>query len=201
MTSVYGANTVTNENNNVITNNGKNGLGKDEFLKLLTAQLKNQDPMSPMENADFVAQLAQFSSLEQMSNIADSIDELKQSMTSLFSQSLLTQGAAMIGKKVSGTDAEGNAVSGIIESVKWSDGNLLLKIEDKVLSMDQIAEIREPVEEVPEDGVDEVPAERAEGTTEAVPGEINEGQALEEPAPQEEGAEVEASMEAEQSLQ
>jgi len=50
-------------------------LGKDDFLQLLVAQMQNQDPLEPMDNTDFIAQLAQFSSLEQMSNIADGIDQ------------------------------------------------------------------------------------------------------------------------------
>jgi flagellar basal-body rod modification protein FlgD len=51
-------------------------LGKDEFLRLLTAQMTNQDPLEPMDNTEFVAQLAQFSSLEQMMNIGSSVEQL-----------------------------------------------------------------------------------------------------------------------------
>jgi flagellar basal-body rod modification protein FlgD len=50
-------------------------MGKDEFLQLLVAQLKNQDPMNPMNAEEFAAQLAQFSSLEQLMNINESIGE------------------------------------------------------------------------------------------------------------------------------
>ena len=53
-------------------------IGKDDFLKLLVTKLQNQDPLNPMEDADFAAQLAQFSSLEQMQNIADGIAESNQ---------------------------------------------------------------------------------------------------------------------------
>ncbi len=51
-------------------------LGKDAFLKLLTTQLQHQDPLNPMENAEFVAQLAQFSSLEQLQGLSDGMESL-----------------------------------------------------------------------------------------------------------------------------
>jgi flagellar basal-body rod modification protein FlgD len=51
-------------------------LGKDEFLRLLVAQLKNQDPLNPMDNSQFVAQTAQFSSLEQLQNMNKTLDKL-----------------------------------------------------------------------------------------------------------------------------
>ncbi len=54
----------------------KNTLGKNDFLRLLTAQLANQDPLHPVDNQAFIAQLAQFSSLEQMQNVASKLDTL-----------------------------------------------------------------------------------------------------------------------------
>jgi flagellar basal-body rod modification protein FlgD len=51
-------------------------VGKDQFLQLLVAQLKNQDPINPVKNEDFLAQLASFSSLEQLVSIKDGINKL-----------------------------------------------------------------------------------------------------------------------------
>ena len=67
----------------------KNELGKDEFLKIFLAQLQNQDPTSPMENVDSIAQMAQFSALEAMTNLSNTYN--------------LTQTYNMIGKGVVGT--------------------------------------------------------------------------------------------------
>lgn len=104
-------------------------LGKDDFLKLLVAQMRNQDPLNPMDNKESIAQLAQFSALEQMTNISTSMEALNKSMTNFSQQSSLTQGAAMIGKWVSGVDTDGKTpMAGTVEAVKWLDGNPKLQI-------------------------------------------------------------------------
>ena len=58
-------------------------LGQDAFLKLLTTQLANQDPLAPQENGEFLAQLAQFSSLEKLTSIETSIKELSAAFATL----------------------------------------------------------------------------------------------------------------------
>lgn len=92
-------------------------LGKDDFLKLLVTQLQYQDPLKPMENDAFIAQMAQFSSLEQMQNLNKS--------------SLMNQGTTMIGKLVHWTDPKtGLEQADIVGSVKTADGKVLLTIGD-----------------------------------------------------------------------
>ncbi len=68
-------------------------LGKDDFIKILITQLANQDPTSPMEDKEFIAQMAQFSSLEQMTNMAQDFSKL----ASMFSSS---EAVSSLGKQV-----------------------------------------------------------------------------------------------------
>ena len=71
-------------------------LGRNAFLKLLVAQLQHQDPLNPMESADFTAQLAQFSSLEQLFNVNDNLEVIKDSKNEQVLENLLDY----IGKEV-----------------------------------------------------------------------------------------------------
>ncbi|KUJ95572.1 MAG: flagellar basal-body rod modification protein FlgD [Desulfonauticus sp.] len=71
-------------------------LDKDAFLRLLVTQLENQDPLNPMDDKEFIAQLAQFSSLEQMNNIAEGINNL----VSLNQQDRMLGAVGFIGKEV-----------------------------------------------------------------------------------------------------
>lgn len=84
-------------------NEGGNTIGKADFLNLLVAQLKHQDPMNPMSGTDFTAQLAQFTSLEQLINISESLKTLGNLEKALNR----SQGVSMLGKQVL---ASGNAI-------------------------------------------------------------------------------------------
>lgn len=66
---------------NYKTDTKNSDLGKDQFLNILVAQLQHQDPMNPLEDKDFIAQMAQFSSLEQMTNLSTSVEKLAEIMT------------------------------------------------------------------------------------------------------------------------
>jgi flagellar basal-body rod modification protein FlgD len=78
-------------------------LGKDDFLNMLIAQLQHQDPLNPTDGTEFTAQLAQFSSLEQLSNINDSLQNMEQFQASLID----SQAVSYIGKEIT---AKGNSV-------------------------------------------------------------------------------------------
>ncbi len=77
---------------NMQTHNEKSVLGQDDFLKILITQLQNQDPMQPMQDRDFIAQMATFSSLEQMTNMSKSMNEMRGMM--------LGQATSYVGKEI-----------------------------------------------------------------------------------------------------
>src|SRR5690606_1261481 len=79
-------------------------LGKDAFLKLLVTQLQNQDPLNPLDDKEFIAQLAQFSSLEQMTNVSEGIAAL----TEKTAQQDMLSAVSYIGKEVT---AEGSSMT------------------------------------------------------------------------------------------
>ncbi|MFO0752727.1 MAG: flagellar hook capping FlgD N-terminal domain-containing protein [Thermodesulfovibrionales bacterium] len=101
--------TGSSSSSNSTTGTTNTSLGKDDFLYLLTKQLEYQDPLNPMQDTEFVAQLAQFSSLEQMTNMSKSLE----TSTAL----------GLIGKEV--TDS--SDVSGTVSEVsQGSDGTIKL---------------------------------------------------------------------------
>ncbi len=92
-------------------------LGKDEFLQLLVAQMKNQDPLNPTDSSQSIAQMAQFSALEQMQNLNTTMTSMQNYQTA----NTLVNNAVMIGKTVSAITSTGNMVSGVINAVGVSD--------------------------------------------------------------------------------
>lgn len=104
-------------------------LGKDDFLKLLITQLQNQDPTSPMENTEFIAQMAQFSSLEQMTNMSTEFTKLANMLNS-------GEAVSLLGKNVEIAAGE-SSISGVVEAVTRGT-NPQIKVNGMVYSMDQI---------------------------------------------------------------
>ncbi len=79
---------------------GNTDLGQDEFLKLLVAQLQNQDPVNPQDGAEFAAQLAQFNSVEQLINVNDGLENLSDQQSSMSEGVTNTLAATLAGKEV-----------------------------------------------------------------------------------------------------
>lgn len=112
-------------------------LGKDQFLKLLLAQLKNQDPLKPMDDSQFIAQLAQFSALERM-------QELDNHMARLLEVEQFGQAYGLIGKEVEArTGKSGETAKGIVESVKMVDGSAVLSVGGKSVKLTDVSSVVE----------------------------------------------------------
>ena len=131
-------------------------LGKDAFLTLLVNQLKNQDPLQPTQNEEFVAQLAQFSQLEGIEELNENIVGLAvlQQGNALLSQ--LTDSSALIGKSVRFLDpASGAEREGLVDSVKIEEGFAQLNIGGENIPLGNVLEVTLADESAPAiDGAD-----------------------------------------------
>ena len=133
--------TTLTESERISLSNSKNNrtptsaLDKDDFLKLLCTQLQNQDPTNPMEDMEFIGEMAQFSSLEQMLNINTSVEGISKQLSS----NKTTQAMMYLGSVVADiSDDYGNPLSGTVEMVGISDGEPYLKVGEYALTLDQI---------------------------------------------------------------
>ena len=121
---------------------GNDGLGKDAFMKLLVQQMRNQDPLSPTDNQAFIAQLAQFGSLEQMQKVNDNLLGLAVLQQSNALMSQLTQSSALIGKQVHYVDPSTNAnATGTVSTVKIQDGLAVLNIGGHDVPLGNVTEV------------------------------------------------------------
>lgn len=103
------------------TSTANSVLGKDDFLKLMTTQLRRQDPMNPVDDTAFLAQMAQFSTLEGITNLGDtSAQQLAAQATS--------QALALTGKTVSYVSSDGTTKTGVVDAVVFAKGAATLTI-------------------------------------------------------------------------
>lgn len=116
---------------------GSAGLGKNDFLKLLIAQLRNQDPLKPMEDKEFIAQLAQFNTLEEM-------QQMNQSIEAMATRDEITQSSALLGKQVAFYSAkQDKLVEGLVDEVRIVDGKAVLIIGGQAVALEQVRGVRE----------------------------------------------------------
>ena len=94
---------ASNSNTSIASSSKGSALGKDDFMNLLVAQLQNQDPLNPMDSTAFTSQLAEFSSLEQLSNVNENLEYLQMYQSSINN----AQAVSFIGKNI---DALGNSI-------------------------------------------------------------------------------------------
>jgi flagellar basal-body rod modification protein FlgD len=109
---------------------------KQDFLNLLAAQLRQQNPLDPVDNAQFMTQTAQFNMLEQL-------QELNESLSAAFGLNSLSQASALIGRYVIAASDDGEKVEGIVNEVALSDGKPFLLVDGVAVPADSVAVVKD----------------------------------------------------------
>lgn len=112
----------------------QDSLGKQEFLRILTLQLRNQDPMNPMQDRDFITQMAQLSTLEATNGLSGQV----QAMVAVQQQ---TQALQMVGRDVEYTSESGATVSGKVAGVRVDSLPPLLVIGEKEVPVTAVTKV------------------------------------------------------------
>ena len=109
-------------------------MGRDTFLKLMVAQLRNQDPMNPTDSTQFLAQTAQFTSLEKLEEVA------QQSGQALAAQ-MAFGASGLVGKQVTYLDEAGTELSGSVASVKFTGAGPVLTVGDADVPINNVTAV------------------------------------------------------------
>ena len=124
---------------------------KDMFLSLMLQQMQNQDPTEPMDNQQWLSQLAQYSSLEQMTQmnqgLTDCMSYVKAMYSDMVANSEITQTLSLIGKEVTVKDPDDEtgkkSISGTVSEASFEDGTGKVKIDGKYYSIANIIAVKE----------------------------------------------------------
>ncbi len=127
---------IQNTSENASKRNTNGELGKNDFLNLLVTQLRYQDPLNPTDDKEFIAQMAQFSSLEQMQNMSSTLTN--------------SQAFSMIGKRVTATitdssNSELKTVVGEVSTVKVSNGKTYVVINGQDIEADKVTQVDQSI--------------------------------------------------------
>lgn len=107
-------------------------LGKEDFLNLLVTQLKYQDPLNPTDNTEYVSQLAQFSSLEQMSNMSTSISSM---------EALTMTGKTVTATVTDSSTGETSTIQGVVDSIKLKNGKATLIVNGTEVDIGNVTSV------------------------------------------------------------
>ena len=105
-------------------------LGKDAFLRLLVTQLANQDPLNPMDDRELIAQLAQLSTLEQMTSLNAGVEAL-----------YLIQATSLVGKSVEAIASDGSRITGVVTEVNFTGSSAMLVVDDTLVMLDNVIRV------------------------------------------------------------
>ena len=119
------------------TSEGMNSLGKDDFLSLLITQMENQDPLNPRQDTEFIAQMAQFSTLEQSKS-------MQQDIAALRSEQQLLQANAVLGHVVALEDEQGTLIRGPVSAIQLEAGTPKLVVNGQPYDLSTLLSVEPP---------------------------------------------------------
>lgn len=131
---IFSNSAYTGSTSTTATGQTKKTLDQQDFLNLLITQLKNQDPLNPMKDTEFIAQMANFSSLEQMSAVNKNMEKFLAAQQ----QQNGAVAVSMIGKQI--TDV--NGISGMVTGVKLADDGVKLVVNGNEILMSNVREVK-----------------------------------------------------------
>lgn len=134
-TALYATSSATDTTVASVATSPMEGLNRDAFMHLLVTQMQYQDPMKPMDDTQFIAQLAQFSSLEQMQQVNHNLQLLAQ-------MNAASQASSLIGKQIT-ANSDGGAVSGRVDAVSLEDGQLTLVVGSTRINLGDVSRIEQ----------------------------------------------------------
>ncbi|MBO3084933.1 flagellar hook assembly protein FlgD [Cellulomonas fengjieae] len=112
-------------------------LDKQAFLDLLVAQLRNQDPSSPMDSSQLMAQTTQLTTMEKLVELSDTSRES-------FALQMRMAAAALVGQQVNWTDADGASHNGTVSGVSYAGSVPTVTVGDKTIALDAVAAVTAP---------------------------------------------------------
>ena len=110
-------------------------LSRQDFMNIMISEMSHQDPMNPVENQDFLNQLAQLESLQATA-------QLTQGIEALLALQQIGSASSLIGKTVTGDDGTGTPVNGVVEKILMKNGTATLVVGGTELPLNRIAEVQ-----------------------------------------------------------
>jgi flagellar basal-body rod modification protein FlgD len=130
-------------------------LTAEDFLKLLAAQLRYQNPLEPMNNTQFVAQLTQFAMLQELITLRNGLEKAKEGLEelekTLTEEQALRRALSLVGMEVE-VSAGGLPLAGVVSGVRLANGVPFLVVDGRMVDLSQVVEVRRPEKAEPQEG-------------------------------------------------
>ena len=134
MASTSGIGGTSNSGSQSGSSDALRGLDMDQFLKLMIAELQNQDPLNPMENSEMLQQISQIREI-------GSTDKLTKTLDAVLLGQNLTTASGMLGRVVTGLGEDLDPLAGVVERVSVTDGTPRLHIGDRTMTLNNVGEV------------------------------------------------------------